>query len=501
MCMGIDNSGNVLVWGSSKDGLLGLGYDITSIDIPTKLESLKDIMEISMSDNHAVAISSIGEAFSWGTGKYGELGLDKSIYTPTPLRMTNDKIYTKVFCGNLITCLLDANGHFSYFGVIIKVLKGINSTITVKSLLNDIIISDPKSLFLEKIIVELENEQFNSIVIGNGFIGLLSKKGTVFTLEYSDKLTMLYSKHFVYSITVAHNDIFGLSIEKTNTNSIIPKNNQTSSYTKSDTMKESTGNVNNQQKNYYLCQWNSKFQEKEVSSEIWHTTIYKVSEDVHIQNLNLLSSNGNKGLILLMEKDVGGGLNSSFFSPVARKSLDSNDISWDNITYNELPSNISRKGHSIDNFLILDSEFDDSYNMKFKRSKSQSSINIGLNRGSRSLSPYLSKTLNTTLINPNNNVMHRSNTNLSCIMPKTNMNEMKTSSISANIGNNENKGNNLISTTESNNGIVVTNNNDNVNYYDESIDMKEKEWYKISVHEIFDELKPDFVMQWGHAAT
>ena len=96
MCMGIDNSGNVLVWGSSKDGLLGLGYDITSIDIPTKLESLKDIMEISMSDNHAVAISSIGEAFSWGTGKYGELGLDKSIYTPTPLSMTNDKIYTKI---------------------------------------------------------------------------------------------------------------------------------------------------------------------------------------------------------------------------------------------------------------------------------------------------------------------------------------------------------------------------------------------------------------------
>lgn len=462
MCLGIDINGGILVWGTSKEGVLGLGFDVTSVDIPTRLESLRDIIDVSISDNHAVAISSIGEAFSWGTGKYGELGLDKSIYTPTPLRLTNDKVYSKVFCSNLITCLLDSNGHFSYFGVIIKLLKGINSTITVKSLLNDLSVTDPKTLFTEKYIVELENEQFNSIVIGNGFIGLLSKKGTVFTLEYSDKLTMLYSKHFVYSITVAHNDIFGLSIEKTNN---IPK----------------SGGVPSNSKNYYLCKWNSKFPEKEVSSEIWYTTIYKISDDVHIQNLSLLNTNGNRGLILLMEKDSSsGGLNSSFLSPAARRSVDSNDISWDNITYNELPSNISRKGHSIDNFLIYDSEFDDSYNMKFKRSKSQSSINVGGNRGSRSLSPYMNKTMtNTTLINPTGNVLQRSNTNLSCILPN-NSNKVSNTNLGGSA-----RSNNAFITSEGNN-VINTNNNDNVNYYDESIDMKEKELqsYKKEIDDI-----------------
>ena len=34
---------DVYVWGNHQDGLLGLGYNITSVDIPTKLESLKNI--------------------------------------------------------------------------------------------------------------------------------------------------------------------------------------------------------------------------------------------------------------------------------------------------------------------------------------------------------------------------------------------------------------------------------------------------------------------------
>ena len=35
MCLGLDIYHNVLVWGQSKEGLLGLGYEITSVDTPT----------------------------------------------------------------------------------------------------------------------------------------------------------------------------------------------------------------------------------------------------------------------------------------------------------------------------------------------------------------------------------------------------------------------------------------------------------------------------------
>ena len=109
--------------------------------------------------------------------------------------MNSEGLYSRVFCGNLITCFLDLDGHFSYFGVIIKQLSGNNSTVTTKNLLNDQNI-DSKSIFLEKEFEELEDQKFKEIVIGNGFIGLLGNTGTLFTLEYNDKLTMLYSKYY-----------------------------------------------------------------------------------------------------------------------------------------------------------------------------------------------------------------------------------------------------------------------------------------------------------------
>ena len=51
--------------------------------------------------------------------------------------MNTDGLYYRVFCGNLMTCFLEFEGHFSYFWVIIRQLGGNNSsTITVKNLLN-----------------------------------------------------------------------------------------------------------------------------------------------------------------------------------------------------------------------------------------------------------------------------------------------------------------------------------------------------------------------------
>ena len=46
MCLSLDINGNVLVWGENKDGLLGLGYDITSVKSPFIIEEFKDIVEI-----------------------------------------------------------------------------------------------------------------------------------------------------------------------------------------------------------------------------------------------------------------------------------------------------------------------------------------------------------------------------------------------------------------------------------------------------------------------
>ena len=116
MCIGLDVYHNVLVWGQSKEGLLGLGYEITSVETPTLIPKLKEIKEVSLSEYHAVALNINGNAFSWGLGKYGELGLERSIYTPSPQQILTETVYSKVFCGNLITCFIDENGKLYYFG-------------------------------------------------------------------------------------------------------------------------------------------------------------------------------------------------------------------------------------------------------------------------------------------------------------------------------------------------------------------------------------------------
>ena len=324
VCIGLDINGNIMVWGQSTEGILGLGFDISNVETPTLLEDLKEINEISLSDHHAVAINSSGVAYSWGTGKFGELGLERSIYSPVPQQILTDTCYSKVFCGNLVTCFLDNEGHFYYFGVVIKQLSGAGSTLTIKSLLEEQIYNDGKILFLEKQVEELENEKFSNIVIGNGFIALLTYDGIIFTLEYNDKLTKLFSKYYLYNISVTDDKIFGLAKDQKNTNS---------------------------KYNYYLFRWKSNYHsENDLYSDSWRTTVWKFTDDYNVMdNCKLLDTNLDKNIIFL--KILDSSMNENFME-------------------DEINLNSNRKKIFNDNYLEFESEYDDSYNLKYKRNQS-----------------------------------------------------------------------------------------------------------------------------------
>ena len=458
MCLGLDINGNVLVWGQNQEGLLGLGYDITTVETPTILSKLKDIKEISLSDYHAVVLNNNGNAFSWGLGKYGELGLERSIYTPTPQQILTDTIYSKVFCGNLITCLLDGNGHFYYFGVIIKQLGGYNNTITLKSLLNDQNYQDGKNIYFEKEIEELDTENFKSIVIGNGFVALLSKNGLLYVLEYNNKLTMLYNKFFLYNITVAYNEIYGLARERPK----IEKNK-------------------NFKDNYYLCRWNSKCSsENDLYSDIWSTTMWKFKEDFQlIKNCKLLEGNNNRSLLLLKDQDEKYNFANSIYHP-HRKNL---EISINNNDHSQLDNsvndpNISAFGDLMLNnhskkilpekFLEFNSEYDDSYNIKFKRCKIKLNIRTGIdsslsylnnNNKSRTMTHFYRTSQN------NNNIINKFNSSVTPLVD----------------ANNSTNNNNLFSGSY-NIQFDTGKENDNVNILgqddEEIVDIKEKELRK-----------------------
>ena len=551
MCLSLDINGNVYVWGQNKDGLLGLGYEVNSVENPTILDGLTEIVDISLSDNHAVALNSSGIPFSWGLGKYGELGLERSIYSPVPQQMNTESIYSRVFCGNLITCFLDFEGHFSYFGVIIKQLGGNSSTVTTKNLLNDQNI-DSKSIFLEKEFEELEDQKFKEIVIGNGFISLLGNTGTLFTLEYNDKLTMLYSKYYLYNIVVAKNEIFGLA-----------KDNVKIMENKNDNINENKLiNSTNEEKiktNYYLCRWSSKSSsENEVCSDTWISTIWKFKDEFTniIENGKLLDTNDNRNILLLLDSDAkySNNLNTSVLNPnkklldlsTTNNELSMLDMTMNNnttITENIMMFNLNRKKIP-EKILEYEAEFDDTFNLKYKRTKAKSKSilkdlpYIGTIR-SRSVSRILNKSYNASFqnsaINLNkSNFMNFGNNNISAIGPNTSTflnkksvliptsnNYKKTSgkiftnnlhnynNLSNQNNNSKNKNNYFTQNSKSsfslnNNDISKDNNdidnnfnisgnnfsasnyknnqkekdNDNVNIYDQSIDVKERELNK-----------------------
>ena len=298
MCLGLDcnffilfnnynkikGNGNVYVWGQHKVGLLGHGINVISLENPTKLETLKYISEVSMSESHAVAVNFSGDLFVWGQGKYGELCLVNTIFCPFPTKMktSDQREYKKVFCTDLLTCLIDKDGSFSYFGVIIRIFKGSNHSLTLKNIYKDESNVDNKTMFVEKFVYgifnliliyiqELNMEKFSSISIGNGFIALLTEKGLVYTIDISDNITLLYSKYFVYSISISNNQIYGLSKE-------------------------------NNSSNYYLCKWNSisEFGEDNDEYDSWNTTLFKINDDINPESLTLLDSK-NKEILLIFQ--------------------------------------------------------------------------------------------------------------------------------------------------------------------------------------------------------
>ena len=455
MCLGLDTNGNVLVWGKNQEGLLGLGYDITVVETPTILNKLKDIKEISLSEYHAVVLNNNGNAFSWGLGKYGELGLERSIYTPTPQQILTDTTYSKVFCGNLITCLLDGNGHFYYFGVVIKQLGGYSNTITLKSLLNDQSYQDGKIIYFEKEIEELDNENFKNIVIGNGFVALLSKNGLLYVLEYNNKLTMLYSKFFLYNITVAYNEIYGLARERPK----IEKNN-------------------NFKDNYYLCRWNSKCSsENDLYSDIWSTTMWKFKDDFRlISNCKLLESNNNRSILLLKDQDEKYNLTNSIYNPHRKNlemSMNNNDASLlDNSVNNpnvpafgDMVINQSKKNLP-EKFLVYHSQYDDSYNLKYKKCKIKINIKTGFDSSNSYLNNNKSRTLTHFLKTSQNN---------------NNLNNKFGNSVTPLDQNTSTNNNNLFSGSY-NTQFDIGKETDNVNIYqpedEELLDIKEKELKK-----------------------
>ncbi|KAK5867921.1 hypothetical protein PBY51_012376 [Eleginops maclovinus] len=116
----LTKDGRVFVWGQGSRGQLGLGKQQPSTKGPQHLKSLSAIplVQIAAGGEQSFALSVSGAVFSWGGNHCGQLGLGDTTdrHTPTPVRCLNLKKTIHVSCGKDHTATLTKDGAVFTFG-------------------------------------------------------------------------------------------------------------------------------------------------------------------------------------------------------------------------------------------------------------------------------------------------------------------------------------------------------------------------------------------------
>ena len=104
--MNILDKGQVFIWGSNEERILGVPVDSNIITSPTLVEGMRSVSIhiVQCGLQCTAAISTNGALFTWGKNKYGQLGLgtdlDSVTSTPTQVKHLFGNICTGVTCGN-----------------------------------------------------------------------------------------------------------------------------------------------------------------------------------------------------------------------------------------------------------------------------------------------------------------------------------------------------------------------------------------------------------------
>ncbi|KAJ3627378.1 hypothetical protein MTP99_014758 [Tenebrio molitor] len=109
----LSEEGVLFSCGDGQQGCLGHG-NWDSLPNPKIIDALRHetISQICCGDEHAVALSSNGKVFTWGSSKNGQLGQGHTQYRCTPLaiKLLNLTKIKNIFCGENESVLLTVNG-------------------------------------------------------------------------------------------------------------------------------------------------------------------------------------------------------------------------------------------------------------------------------------------------------------------------------------------------------------------------------------------------------
>jgi hypothetical protein len=121
---GITEDGSLWMWGRNYHGELGIGTgNLTSnnnVNIPTKVQSDKPWIKLTLGNGHALGIKSDNTLWAWGKNMKGELGIGGEIgyriYKNIPVQVNDEKDWINVSAGEFFSIAQKRDNSFWGWG-------------------------------------------------------------------------------------------------------------------------------------------------------------------------------------------------------------------------------------------------------------------------------------------------------------------------------------------------------------------------------------------------
>jgi alpha-tubulin suppressor-like RCC1 family protein len=132
MFLGIDQHGDVFTWGGKLNGSVRNSADKTRDDVPEKILSLHNIVDVSAGYGHVLALDAEGHVYAWGDNRYGQLGTDSKISRQNQVPIAGLQDIVQVAAGRTISLALKKDGTVLAWG------QGLSADFNGKNLLSSL---------------------------------------------------------------------------------------------------------------------------------------------------------------------------------------------------------------------------------------------------------------------------------------------------------------------------------------------------------------------------
>lgn len=107
---------SVFSWGDNSNNQLGFKTTGPVSSGPTRLDNIKNIIQVSTKDYHTLAISSTGKLYAWGWNDGGQLGNGTKVDVITPAIVDDSRFWSFVAAGSNHSAGVTSNGELYTWG-------------------------------------------------------------------------------------------------------------------------------------------------------------------------------------------------------------------------------------------------------------------------------------------------------------------------------------------------------------------------------------------------